>query len=147
MENNDLIKQINKVLIIGCGRFGAALALMLSEKDKEVTVIDKDEQAFRKLSKAYGGNVYYGDGLLLNVLIDQQIKQCDLVVCSTEDDNTNIFISLIASKLYKIPLVYSRLYDSDRGEILEKSNVRVICPAELSVTAFKNSFNPVEVTK
>ena len=143
--NDNIKKEITKVIIIGCGRMGASLALLLSSANKEVTIIDQNEASFRKLSKAYGGNTYIGDGLDVNQLISQDVRMCDLIICATNDDNTNIFIALLASRVFMIPHVYSRLYDNERSTILTASNVHVICPAELTVKAFNESFNALEV--
>ena len=44
-----------KVLVAGCGRFGACLAAALSEAGYDILVIDKQKSAFRRLSDSFQG--------------------------------------------------------------------------------------------
>jgi len=140
MEKNNTLEKINKAIIIGCGRMGAAIGLKMSEMGKDVTVIDQDESAFRKLSKAYGGNSIIGDGTNIAFLRENEISESDLVVCATNDDNTNIFIALMVANIIGVKHVYVRVYDNDQVNLLSKYKINVICPSELSVTAFIYDF-------
>ncbi len=45
----------NYTIVIGCGRLGVTLANTLSDKGGNVTIIDKNNDAFRKLSPSFGG--------------------------------------------------------------------------------------------
>lgn len=40
-----------KIIIVGCGRNGAGLALALSKAGHSITVIDSDEMAFTKKAR------------------------------------------------------------------------------------------------
>ena len=44
-------------IIVGCGRLGANLANTLSDEGGNVLIIDKNKNAFRKLSPSFGGNI------------------------------------------------------------------------------------------
>ncbi|MGI6169681.1 MAG: FAD-dependent oxidoreductase, partial [Christensenellales bacterium] len=44
-----------KVIIVGCGRNGAGLALALSKAGHSITVIDSNKAAFSKLGKGFRG--------------------------------------------------------------------------------------------
>lgn len=140
MVTDTLLHSINKAIIIGSGRMGAALALLLSNENKNVTIVDKENIAFKKLSKAYAGNTFVGDGMDTAVLEELDIKDCDLILAATESDNTNIFISMVAKNIYKTKYVFSRLYDDERAIIFEDTNIQAICPPKLSIDAFKNVF-------
>ena len=50
-----------KVLVAGCGRFGACLAAALSEAGYDILVIDKQKSAFRRLSDSFQGFEIEGD--------------------------------------------------------------------------------------
>ena len=41
-----------RIVVIGCGRVGALLANRLDKEGHRVTVLDRDQQAFRRLSEA-----------------------------------------------------------------------------------------------
>ena len=47
MDRSALLK--NKILVVGCGRFGASIASQYSLKGKNVMVIDNEETSFDKL--------------------------------------------------------------------------------------------------
>ncbi len=51
-----------KIILIGCGRTGAGLALVLDTAGHAVTVVDSDEAAFRRLGPAFSGTSISGVG-------------------------------------------------------------------------------------
>lgn len=57
MKIND-IKDDYQILIIGCGRLGASIANALSNRNKNVTIVDVNKDSFRKLSPSFSGLVY-----------------------------------------------------------------------------------------
>jgi trk system potassium uptake protein len=50
------------VVVIGCGRVGSELAGALEQSDHSVAVVDKNERAFRRLSKDFAGTKVVGFG-------------------------------------------------------------------------------------
>ncbi|HEX3650201.1 MAG TPA: NAD-binding protein, partial [Pseudonocardiaceae bacterium] len=50
------------VVIMGCGRVGSSLAHALERLGHSVAVIDKDEQAFRRLGADFHGTYLVGNG-------------------------------------------------------------------------------------
>ncbi|MFW5894464.1 MAG: potassium channel family protein [Bacillota bacterium] len=131
--------KFKNVVVIGCGRMGAALAYIMSEQNKNVTVIDADETAFQRLSPAYGGNTLLGDGSNITVLKEADIKNTDILVSATNDDNVNLFISAIGRQIYNIPEVFCRLYEQDKQQALKDMKIKAICPPALSVNAFREA--------
>ena len=55
------------ILVIGCGRVGAALAITLDRKGHDVSVIDRNQERFDELSSQFGGFTTTG------VPIDQDV--------------------------------------------------------------------------
>ena len=53
-----------KVMIIGCGRVGSVLANRLDEVGHQVVVLDRNQQAFRRLSEKFKGERIVGNGLV-----------------------------------------------------------------------------------
>ena len=43
------------VIVVGCGRVGSQLATLLSVEGHNVTVIDQDDEAFRRLGTTFNG--------------------------------------------------------------------------------------------
>lgn len=121
------------ILIIGCGRLGASLANDLSDKEKNVIVVDSYKASFRKLSPSFGGLTVTGDATSINVLKEAQIEKAGIVIVVTNDDNVNIMISQMAKELFDSKKVISRLFDPDRKSVYEGFDINLIYPAILSV--------------
>lgn len=122
----------NYTIIIGCGRLGANIANSLSDEDGNVLVIDKNKEAFRKLSPSFGGLTITGDATDLDVLQEAQINKAETLVAVTNNDNANIMVSQMARELYKTHHIIARLYDPDRECVYQELSIDTICPATLS---------------
>lgn len=123
------------IVIIGCGRLGASLANSLSDRNKNVTVIDKNKESFRKLASSFGGMAMEGDATDIDVMKEIQIQKCDAVVSVTDNDNTNIMVAQMAKELFQVKRVIARLYDPDRECVYREFGIDTICPAILSAKA------------
>jgi trk system potassium uptake protein TrkA len=119
-------------IIAGCGRLGANLAKSLSDNGGDVIIIDKNPDAFLKLSSSFGGIVITGDATDIFVLNKAEITKATAVISVTNNDNTNIMIAQLAKELFSIGHVIARLYDLERECIYREFGIDTICPAELS---------------
>jgi trk system potassium uptake protein TrkA len=128
-ENKD---RADYTVIMGCGRLGAGLAGELSDEERNVLVIDRDKDSFRKLPPSFGGLTLTGDAQDMNVLHEAQIEKATAIVVVTDNDNTNIMIAQMAKELYKKECVITRLYDAERSYVYRDSGIHTICPAVLS---------------
>ncbi|MEA4895923.1 MAG: TrkA family potassium uptake protein [Oscillospiraceae bacterium] len=122
----------NYTFVIGCGRLGANLANTLSDEGGDVLIIDKNKDAFRKLSPSFGGLFITGDALDLDVLQGAQINKASVIVAVTNSDNTNIMVAQIAREMFQIKRVIARLYDPERECVYREFGIDTICPAILS---------------
>lgn len=127
----------NYIIVAGCSRLGANIASMLSGQGKDVVVVDINSSAFRKLSPDYSGFTNQGDASDIDTLSQANIGKADVVVAATNDDNTNIMIAQIARKIFNVPKVISRLYDTEKETIYQDFDIQVIHPVKLSVSAFE----------
>ena len=126
-------KNENYTIIIGCGRLGANLANTLSDNGEDVLIIDKNKEAFRKLSPAFGGLTLNGDATDLDILLEAQISNATTVIAVTNNDNANILVAQIAREMFHIERVIARLYDPEREYVYHEFGIDTICPAVLSV--------------
>lgn len=122
----------NKFIVIGCGRLGSSLANKASAEGESVIVFDNREISFERLDDSFGGFTVLGDATDRRVLSDQYLKQCKTMIVTTGNDNVNLFVATIASKLYEIPRVYVRFTDPDFSILVSGLDVQAIYPAELS---------------
>lgn len=132
-------KKDEYVVIVGCGRLGSHLASLLSKERKSVVVIDKDEYAFHRLADDFSGFTIEADAIEIDSLLRAKIDKADVVVTTTNDDNTNILIAQIAKIIYKVPKVIARLFEPSRQEVYEELGIETLCPTILSAIELKNS--------
>lgn len=126
-------KEDSNILIVGCGRLGASIANELSNKGKDVTIIDINKDNFRKLSRSFEGLTLEGNGTDIEVLKEAQIVSSDVVLAVSNNDNVNIMVAQIAKKVFGINKVISRLYDPEKQCVYHDMDIRTILPSLLSV--------------
>lgn len=134
-------KKDEYVIIVGCGRLGGYLAGMLSGEGKSVVVVDRDPSAFKKLGSDFSGFAVEADATETDTLRNAKIEKADVLVTTTNDDNTNIMIAQIAKQIHGVPKVIARLYELQRQKVYEELGIQTICPTILSAEAFEKIIN------
>jgi trk system potassium uptake protein len=115
-----------KIIVMGCGRVGSQVSLVLSGHGHDVTVIDHDNNAENRLGTKFKGKLLSGLGFDRNILIEAGIEQCDAFAAVSASDNANIVAARIARNIFKVPRVIARLYDPRRAEIYQKLGLMTI---------------------
>lgn len=115
-----------KIMIVGCGRLGASLALALYRKGHLVTVIDKNSKSFNMLGSEFNGNTITGLGFDKNVLEEAGIEYQDVLIACTSSDETNALIAKIAKDIYFVGKVLVRLYDPELARIFSSLGIKTI---------------------
>ena len=123
------------IIIAGCSRFGAGLAGELSEHGDDVIIIDKDNDAFRKLPPNFSGFQIVGNVTDPDLLEDAGIGNASVVVAATDDDNINCMLAQMARRIYDVGEVFARL--NDKEHLIGGLNIKAIYPARLSIEKFK----------
>ena len=124
-----------KVIIIGCGRVGSAIAQNLVARGRDVVVIDRDPDSLLRL----GGDDYHGDFLVGEALDSELleragIQNAEAFIASTDDDNANIVIAQIALRRYRVKTVIVRLFDPDKAEFYSRRGMQVVCPTVRAIS-------------
>ncbi len=114
------------IIIVGCGRVGAQVGTLLSQEGHNVVVIDRKLEAFKRLGSNFNGVTIVGNGFELDVLKEAGIEKADAFCSLTNGDNTNIMASQIAKKIFGVPRVIARVYDSARAQIYESLGLEVL---------------------
>jgi len=116
------------VIIMGCGRVGARLAVVLAAEGHTVTVLDIDPYSFRWLPQDFSGRSLIGDGTDQNVLRNAGIEEADAFVAVTQGDNRNVMAAQIAKHIFKVPKVACRIYDPLREEMYRELGLETTSP-------------------
>ncbi len=118
-------------IVVGCGRVGSQLATMLSVEGHNVTVIDRDEDAFRRLGSTFNGVTVKGLGFDEDVLIEAGIREADVFAAVTDLDNTNLMAAEVARKIFSVRHVVARLYNPQRERTYQQLDMDYVCGTTL----------------
>lgn len=88
-----------KIIIIGNGKVGFALAKQLSGESHDLVLIDQNVTALHHADSTLDVLCLEGNGASINVLLEAGVRQADLVIAVTGYDEVNIMCCLIAKKL------------------------------------------------
>jgi trk system potassium uptake protein TrkA len=121
-----------KVVILGCGRVGAALAKQMAGEGHDVTIIDRDTGAFRRLGPRFKGTKIVGPGTDIDVLRRAGVEGADAFFSVTDGDNRNIMAAQIAKNVFNVPRVLTRLYDPNRAQAYQEMGIQTICTTAIA---------------
>lgn len=116
-----------RVIIIGCGRVGAATAATLDAGGDHVTVIDVDQRAFNRLPTTFTGVTVRGSGTDEDVLRGAGAELADLLMALTEGDNRNALGAQLGKHIFGIPRVIAKINDPLRAEAYRTLGLETLC--------------------
>jgi trk system potassium uptake protein TrkA len=122
-----------RVIIMGCGRVGSELSNQLADGGHEVTVIDKNAEAFFRYPPGDGVKTVVGLGFDRDVLAEAGIKDADAFVAVSSGDNSNIVSARVALENFHVPKVVARIYDPRRADIYERLNIPTVATTKWGV--------------
>ena len=88
-----------KVAIIGAGKLGYKLAELMILEDIDVTLVDKNPRVLERINEHIDVLTVEGNGIDIKLLKNIGISSCDLLVATTDSDETNTVICALAKKL------------------------------------------------
>jgi trk system potassium uptake protein TrkA len=114
------------VIVVGCGRVGRDLAMVLDREGHTVSVIDKDRNAFHELPEGFSGKAVLGFGFDREHLEQAGIHEADALAAVTNGDNSNILTARIARETYDVEHVVARIYDPRRAVIYRQLGIATV---------------------
>ena len=135
-ESNSSVK---KIAIIGGGSVGFELAKQLERMTLNLKMIESDQQRSECLSlNLQKALVLNASGTSLELLEEEEIGKCDVVVAITNNDEKNLLCSLLAKQL-GAKKVITRVTQSSTASLFERVGVDVaISQSEACVNEIKN---------
>ncbi len=121
------------IIIAGCTKVGANLALRLSQEGHDIVVIDAKSGNLESLGVGFNGMTIAGIPIDEDVLKSAGIEMADALAAVTPDDNMNIMISQIGKQLYHVPVVIARTHDPEREQVLMQMGLDTVCSTTLAV--------------
>lgn len=84
------------IIIAGCRKVGSNLAIVLSQANHDVVVIDSDPENFDLLGTGFNGLTITGMPIDEDVLRSAGIEKADALAAVSNDDNMNVMIARYA---------------------------------------------------
>jgi trk system potassium uptake protein TrkA len=117
------------VVIMGCGRTGSQLALLMLNQGHHVVVIDPDAASLTRLPAHPRCQTVRGVGFDRDVLLKAGIEEAETFAATSRSDNANIVAARIAHNVFRVPRVVARLQDPHKVEVYQRLGLITISPA------------------
>ena len=112
-----------KIIVVGCGRVGAAVVKQLSREGHDISIIDMNSTVVTDISNNYDVMGVVGNGASHALQVEAGIEAADLLVAATDSDELNLLCCLIAKKAggcNTIARVRSPIYNEEIGFLKEE---------------------------
>ncbi len=124
-----------KIMIIGCGQVGFALAEELCHDAHEVTIVDSSISRLQEVAEELDVMQVVGNGSSISTLLEAGIKQTDLLIAVTDSDEMNLLCCLIAKKqghCHTIARVRNPIYNREIELMKESFGLSMIINPEMA---------------
>ena len=88
-----------KIIIVGNGKVGYAIARQLAVEDHDITIVDDDAAALHRADSTLDVMCVEGNGASASVLLEAGVREADLLIAVSENDEVNLICCLMAKKL------------------------------------------------
>ena len=102
-----------KIIIIGTGEVGYHIAHRLSLENKDVVVIDTDDEAVRRVSENIDVQAICGSGSSPSILEEAGIREAEILLAVTDSDETNLIACLMTDLLSSSTKKLARIRNAD----------------------------------
>lgn len=114
-----------KVIVVGGGRVGRALADRLMDRGENVVILDDDPSTVETAREA-GYTAYEGDATEADLLREAGIDRAKIVVAATGDDNANLLVAQLARSKFGVERVLARVNRPENLDAFEALDVEVV---------------------
>lgn len=128
-----------KIVIMGCGRVGAALAALLDVDGHDVCVLDTEPYSFRRLPSTFRGNAIVGNGMDQDDLRRAGIEDADAFAAVTQGDNRNVMACQVAKHIFGVKKSVCRIYDPVRRDTYQMLGLESICPTTVGAELMRKA--------
>jgi Trk K+ transport system NAD-binding subunit len=134
-EHLDVIPM--RVIVVGAGRVGMALASRLEDRGENVVLVEMDEEQV-EIARNAGHIVHIGDGADIEVLRNAGMGNARIAVAATGDDDVNLLIAQLADSNFDVETVLARVNNPGNVEAFRNLGVQVISSTDATAQALDN---------
>ncbi len=88
-----------RIIIIGGGKVGSAIAMQLTDEGHDITVVDQSHAVAERISDELDCMTICGNGADAEVLREAGVDKCELLLACTAQDELNMLCCVFAMKL------------------------------------------------
>lgn len=124
-----------QIIVLGASRAGTMLVNRLISSGHDVVLVDPNADAIATSRRI---NVVTVSGVIIDidVLREAGIESADAVCALSESENQNLMASEIASEIFHVKHVITRIFDTSGSHVYNFGNFITISSPELTVDAF-----------
>ena len=123
------------IIIMGMGIFGLNLASLLISEGHDIVLIDNNSNKCTKFANKLDATIICGDGTDTEILEESGIRDADVFVAATENDDPNLLACVLA-KGYEVPSIISQVSNINHHEAFKNSGIHSIINPELTAANF-----------
>ena len=124
-----------KIILVGAGKVGTALARQLSEEGHNVTMIDTNKPRVEHISQSYDVMGIVGNGSSITTLSEAGIEEADVFIAVTGSDELNLLCCMFAKKAgrcHAIARVRNPSYSHELDFIKQQIGISAIINPEMA---------------
>jgi trk system potassium uptake protein TrkA len=134
-----------RIIIIGAGDLGKYLAQKLVHRGSEVIVIESETRYAKELAETLDCTIINAEGTRPDILEKAEIEKADAIVATTDHDQDNILIGLIARN-YKVPKIILRIHDTQFLVVAKKLGFNdLINPSQIASSIISDALRGVDI--
>ena len=114
-----------RVIIVGGGTVGRALAERLSDRGENVVIVENRQPAVER-ARNEGYSVHHGDGSDTDELRAAGAENAKILVAATGDDDVNLLVAQLADSKFDVETIIARANNPDNVDAFEDLGVRTV---------------------
>lgn len=111
--------------VVGGGTVGVAVVRGLEEAGWEVKLVESDKERCEQIAAGVQSMVLYGDGADIDLLEQERIGESSVLVATTNNDEKNLLVSLLAKQL-GVKRIVTRADRLSNERLFEKVGIDVV---------------------
>jgi NhaP-type Na+/H+ or K+/H+ antiporter len=135
-----------RVIIVGGGTVGRALADRLEDRGENVVIVEENEAVVEN-ARNEGYTVEWGDGTDMEVLRGAGAENAKTIVAATRDDDSNLLVSQLVKAKFDTEKIIARVNDPDNVDAFEELGVNTIDSPMATAWAIDNQIERPALAK
>ena len=133
-----------RMIIVGGGRVGIALAKRLENSGEFVVIVERDEEQVLQ-AENQGLTAIHGDGTDDAVLQEARIDEAKAVIAATGKDDVNLLVGQIAKTKFGVSDLYAKVNQPENDQAFESLGVTAINAPDATAFAIENEIERHEL--